>query len=222
MYRGLAKMFAVLAAASACVGCPSDEGGAEYAKRQAELADKDLLGKVVKVETALPSGTQVACSTLFDAEQLTTLMKEKEPVGIADHSAKSPDTTATCSIRRGGKPPDEKTQEKMFEETARLGVLGGDEVCNVAVFCSVPADTEGFKNRCKTDGLLANDTIGTFACVKVTPKGPDDGYTYRFIDPDSKCTVRVMGGPSVVEESQVQTCAKAVMELLVPASLHAE
>lgn len=220
MHRGIAKMLAVLAAAT-CVGCPEGDGGADYARRQAELADKDMLGKAVKVETTLPSGVQVACTELFDSQKLTSLLKEKEPIGVADLSAKSPDTTATCSLRRGGKAPDEKTQDKMFEETARLGVVGGDEICNVAVYCSIPADLEGLKARCQTEGMHGNDTIGAYACVKVTQKGADEGYSYRFIEPDSKCTVRVLGGPSVTDEAMVRSCAKATMELFTAQSFKA-
>ena len=219
MYRGVGKILVVLAA-SACVGCPGGSQDAEeYAKRQAELADKDMLGKAVKVETTLQSGVQVACDKVFDIEKLTSLLKESSPVTISDQSEKSPDTTSTCSIRRGGEPPSEKAQAKALEKSDRLGVLGGDELCNVTLYCSIPADLEGLKNRCKTDGMQGSDVIGTYACVKVTPKGEQEGYTYRFIEPDTKCTVRVMGGPSVADEAFVQSCARAAMELLVPESV---
>lgn len=219
MYRGLGKILVVLAA-SACVGCPGgNQDAGDYARQQAKLADKDMLGKAVKVDTALQDGVQLACDKTFDIEKLTGLLKESTPVTIIDQSEKSPDTTSTCSIRRGGEPPSEAAQAKMLEKSDRLGVLGGDELCNVTLFCSIPADMEGLKNRCKTDGMQGNDVLGTYACVKVTPKGEQEGYTYRFIDPDTKCTIRVMGGPSVADESFVQSCARAAMELLVPESL---
>ncbi|WP_428262791.1 hypothetical protein [Haliangium sp.] len=200
-------------------GCPNTPDPEEYARNQAREADKEFLGKSVKVETTLPSGVHVACDGLLDAAQLTEMLEEKEPLGIVDLTDKNPDSTSTCSIRRGGKALDEKVQDRQIEKTGRLGVMGGDELCNLTMYCSVTPDQSALEQRCKSQGSVGNHTLGVFSCVRVTPKGEKDGYSYRFIDADSKCTLEVRGGPGVVEEGMVQACSRAAMELITPASV---
>lgn len=136
-----------------------------------------------------------------------------------DLTEKNPDSTLTCSIRRGGQQLSEKEQARIVEKKGRLGVMGGDELCNLTLYCSVPADEAALKERCTTEGSLGNHTLGVFSCVKVTPKGADDGYSYKLIDEDSKCTILMRGGPSVIEEPLVQACSRAAMKLIAPASL---
>lgn len=218
----VAKLLVVLVAC-ALMSCADNKNSAEeYARRQAEKPrDPVLLEEAVKIQAALPSGVHLECASLFPVEALSEQLEEKEPVSVTDLTEKNPDSTATCSIRRGGKPLDQKTQERLVEKKGRLGVMGGDELCNVTVYCAIPADEEGLKERCETEGSLGNHTLGVFSCVKVTPKGADEAYTYKLIDPDSKCTLVVRGGPSVIDERLVQTCARAAMELITAESLKA-
>ncbi len=201
--------------ATVASGCPSGEDAAsDYARQQAAKAAEGALDHVVNISATLPEGTHRDCSALFDTTQLTELLEEEEPVTVLDLTAKNPDSTSTCSIRRGGEPLDDKTQERKLEKTGRLGVMGGDELCNVTMYCSMPADTNALEERCRSEGSVGNHTLGLFACVKVTPKGERDGYAYRVIDADSKCTLQVRGGPGVVEESVVQSCVRASMHLI--------
>jgi hypothetical protein len=218
MSSRVAKLIAALIACSG-IACPSQESAEEFARQQAEAVRKPPTTKAVKVDTALPSGVHLACADLLPIEELTKQLEEKEPVSITDLTAGNPDATATCSIRRGGKALDEKTQARIVEKGGRLGVMGGDELCNLTLYCSVPADVEGLQQRCATEESLGNHTLGVFSCVKVTPKGEFDAYTYKLIDQDSKCTIMMRGGPSVVEEPLVQTCARATMKLITPDSL---
>ena len=218
MSSRVTKLIAVLVACSG-MACPSQESAEEYARQQAEAVRKPPTTKAVKVDTALQSGVHLACADLLPIEELTTQLGEKEPVSVVDLTSGNPDSTSTCSIRRGGKPLDEKSQARIVEKGGRLGVMGGDELCNLTLYCSVPADEEALKQRCATEESLGNHTLGVFSCVKVTPKGEFDGYTYKLIDPDSKCTIMMRGGPSVVEEPLVQACSRAAMKLIGPASL---
>jgi hypothetical protein len=219
MSSRVAKLIAVLIACSG-MACPSQENAQEFARQQAEAARKPPTTKAVKIDTALQSGVHLACADLLPAAELATQLGEKEPVTITDLTSGNPDATATCSIRRGGKPLDEKAQARIVEKGGRLGVMGGDELCNLTLYCSVPADEEALKQRCATEESLGNHTLGVFSCVKVTPKGEFYGYTYKLIDPDSKCTIMMRGGPSVVEEPLVQACSRAAMKLIGPESLH--
>jgi hypothetical protein len=218
MSSRVAKLLAVLIACSG-LACPSAQDAEEFAKSQAKAADKGPTGKVIKVDTPLQSGLHLACADLLPVQELTTLLEEKEPVTLLDQTDKNPDSTSTCSIRRGGQPLSEKEQARIVEKKGRLGVMGGDELCNLTLYCAVPADEGALKERCNTEGSLGNHTLGVFSCVKVTPKGADDGYSYKFIDEDSKCTMLMRGGPSVVEEPLVQACSRAAMKLINAESL---
>ncbi len=199
--------------------CPSESEDVDYARQQAALADKDKLGKAVKVSTTLPHGSRVACDSLFTAEKLTEALGEKLPVSVIEQTEMNPDSTATCSIRRGGKPVGAKEQERLLAKNNRLGVQGGDELCNVGLYCAIPADESSLKQSCQSQNQRGNFELGVYACVKVTPKGEFDGYAYKFVDEDTKCVLEVRGGPSVIEESEVQVCARAAARMVVPASL---
>jgi hypothetical protein len=116
--------------------------------------------------------------------------------------------------------------EEQAKKTAKLGVQPGDELCSITVYCSIPADETKFREQCKNDmekgNMKSNEAIGAFACIKVTPKGPDDAFTYKFIDADTRCVLSVRGGPSVNDEAEVQKCARAALVLIDPASLTGE
>lgn len=203
-----------------CVACSSQESVEEHNKKLAAKLDRDRgSSKAIKIETAVPGGTKIPCDKLIDAALLTEKLEEKDPVTVADQTKQEADATSVCSVRRGGEVMSAKKQEELAKKTMKLGVIAGDELCSIAAFCSVPANEEQQRKKCEDGNMDSNETIGVFACVKVTPKGPTDAYTYTFVDPDSRCVLRVRGGPSVDEESDVQRCAKAALELIGPASL---
>lgn len=220
----MGKLFA-FAIALCFVACSSGESVEEHNKRQAALADKDKpRSKVIKVKTALPGGVTIACNDMLDATKMTELLGEKDPVTFKD--VKEMGSTSVCSVRRGGEVMDAKAQAEIVKKTARLGVLAGDELCHVTIYCSIPANDENFQNDCKKNiekgTRQANEDIGAYACIKVTPKGPNDAFTYKFIDADTRCVMAVRGGPSVNEEAEVQKCAKAVMETVGPEQIAAK
>ena len=205
--------------------CSSEESVEDYNKKQAKAIDsKKPKQAAVKIKTAVKGGTRIACEKLFNVEQMTTLMAEELPISFQDHTDKEDMTaTAVCSVRRGGEVMDQKKQQEIAKKTMKLGVLAGDELCNVGVYCAIPANEKQLKDKCKKDmekgNWKDNEAIGVYSCVRITPKGPNDSFTYRFIDSDSRCVMSVRGGPSVNEETEVQKCAKAAADLLTPESL---
>ena len=214
----MAKFF-ILASALCLIACSSGESVDDYNKKQADIADqKRPRTEVVKVATALPGGVTIPCEELLDVEKLTPLLEEKDTVTLQNMKEIGP--TAVCSIRRGGEVMEQKKQAEESKRTGKLGVLAGDELCHVTVHCSIPAQDDQFqldcKNQIEAGNRQSNDDIGTFACIKITPKGPTDAYTYKFIDPDSRCVMSVRGGPSVNEEADVQKCAKAIKDVVGP------
>lgn len=214
--------FFILASALSLIACSSGESVEDYNKKRAEAADKKRpKSKVTKVKTALPGGVTIKCNDMLDVEKLTALMEEKDPVRLQDMKEIGP--TSVCSIKRGGELMDQKKQAEESKRTGRLGVLAGDELCHATIHCSIPASDKQFeldcKNKIEAGQRQSNDDIGTFACIKVTPKGPADAYTYKFIDPDSRCVMSVRGGPSVNDEAAVQKCAKAVKDTIGPETI---
>jgi tRNA(Ser,Leu) C12 N-acetylase TAN1 len=210
--------------ATACSG--EKESIEEYNKKQAERLDsKKPQGKAVKIETAVRGGTKIGCAQLIEVDKLTQLLEEKEPVALIDKTREDPEATSVCSVRRGGKL-DPKKMEEQAKKTMKLGVLAGDELCSITAYCSIPADETKFREQCKNDmekgNMKSSEVIGAFACIKVTQKGPDDAFTYKFIDADTRCVISVRGGPSVNDEAEVQRCAKAALVLIDPASLTGE
>ena len=215
----MGKLIIILASALCLTACGSGESVEDYNKKRAEAADKKRpKAKVVKVTTALPGGVTIKCAELLDVEKLTPLLEEKDVVSVQDMPEIGP--TSVCSVKRGGELMDEKKQAEESKRTGKLGVLAGDELCHVTVHCSIPAQDEQFqldcKNKIEAGQRQSNDDIGTFACIKITPQGPNDAYTYKFIDPDSRCVMSVRGGPSVNEEAEVQKCAKAIKDVIGP------
>jgi len=201
-------------------GCSSSESAEEYNKKLVEASGKTRsTSKVVSVETAVPGGTKIPCEQLLDVAKLTGHLGEKEPVTLSEHTLDETDATAVCSVRRGGKQISREEQEKRSKTTNKLGVLAGDELCNITAYCSMPADEDALKQKCRADGHESNESIGVYACVRVRPKGPVDAYTYRFLDPDSRCLLSVRGGPSTETEEEVQKCAKAALFLVSKDSL---
>lgn len=216
--------FFIMASALCLAACSSGESVEDYNKKQAAISDqKRPKTEVIKVKTALPGGVTIKCAELIDAAKMTTLLEEKEQVTLKDMPEMGP--TSVCSVRRGGELMDQKKQAEESKRTGKLGVLAGDELCHVTVHCSIPAQDEQFqldcKNQIEAGKRLSNDIIGAFACIKVTPKGPNDAFTYKFIDPDSRCVMSVRGGPSVNDEAAVQKCARAVLDTVGPEQIAA-
>lgn len=219
-YSLLAASLCFTIGAGLPAGCSSSESAEEYNKKLVEASGKNRSkSKVVAVETAVPGGTKIPCDQLIDAAKLTEHLGEKDPITLSEHTLEEIDATAVCSVRRGGKKLSRKEQDKRSKESNKLGVLAGDELCNITAYCSMPADEDALKQKCRSDGHQSNEDIGVFACVRVRPKGPVDAYTYRFLDPDSRCLMSVRGGPSIEEEAYVQKCAKATLFLVSKDSL---
>jgi len=121
---------------------------------------------------------------------------------------------------RAGEPPRTDAQLRKFQrEGMKLGVLPGDEYCTVTAYCSMATDVDRLKKKCEAEKDLGNDAVGEFACVHTTQRGTKEAYTYRVIDPDTKCMLEVMGGPSVTDEPLVQNCTRAALDDITLAEL---
>jgi hypothetical protein len=199
----------------------SENAGAEEARRQAELEQKskEAHGASAKrIATPVPGQAHVPCAQLIDLAAFQTALGEKEALMLKDVT-KSVDAAASCSVIRGGKRPTEAEQQAMLKKASRLGVLPGDELCNITAFCWSIEDPERFKATCKDRKDKDDDSMGSYACVHITPTGVNDVKMFQFFDEDTRCILQVRGGPSNVDNDIIQSCAKTARDTIGPAQI---
>jgi hypothetical protein len=203
----------------ALAGCSKGANeGAEEAKKQAEKEQKEKAaagGVAQKIQPPVPGRAKLQCNAVLDANTIQQALGEKEPVTIVD-SKSEPDAAASCSVVRGGKKLSTKEQEAKLKKEPRLGVLPGDEICNISTFCWTIEDPERFRTKCKAMKEKEDESLGFYSCILVVAQGADDVNRHRFYDDDTKCIIQVRGGPSNVDNDLIGKCAKAAHDLIGP------
>ncbi len=195
--------------------CKGELEGDEPVKKPAAEKKKS---NIVKLTTAVPYGKHIACANVLpDTAVFTGKLGAEHEIGtIVDKGPSNSSATFVCSIVKAGDPPASPKELKTLEEKyAKLGVLPGDEYCMVIGYCSLANDEETFKRKCDEDSNRPDTLDGQFACVRATEKGAEYNYTYKFIEPDTKCTIEAMAGPSVNDEALVRSCALAARDAIV-------
>jgi hypothetical protein len=199
-----------------------ENAGAEEARRQAEQEQKTREaqgGPARRMATPVPGQAHVPCAQLIDLAAFRTALGEKEALALKDVTKTDADAAASCSLLRGGKRPTEAEQKAMLKKASRLGVLPGDELCNVTAYCSTIEDAERFKARCKDRKDKDDDSMGSYACVHIVEVGADDVKVFEFVDADTRCRLKVRGGPSNVNNELIQSCAKTARDTIGPAQI---
>lgn len=217
MRAGIANV--VLAAATLAACGKSENAGAEEARKaaEAELAAKVAAGgTAVKMKPPVPGQQTVPCETLIDLPTFQTALGEAEPVAVSDTRKNEPEAASSCGLLRGGKRPTEAEQKAILKKEGRLGVMAGDELCNVTAYCWTIEDPERFKTKCKERKDQDDESMGSYACKQVVAVGADDVYVFRFFDADTKCILQVKGGPSAVDNEMIRKCAIAARDTITP------
>ncbi len=213
--RTTIAMVLTLALGAAC--SKSANEGAEEAKRQAEKEQKlkeQSGGTAAKISPPVAGRAMLSCANMLNPNIITQALAEPEPVSIVD--AKEPEAAASCSVRRGGVPLTKAQQDAKLKKEGRLGVLPGDELCNISTFCWTIEDAERFRKKCAEVKEKDDDTLGFYSCVLVVMTGAADVKRFRFFDDDTKCIIQVRGGPSNVDNDLIGKCAKAAHDLIGP------
>jgi hypothetical protein len=209
----------ILGMAVALPACGKGEhAGQEAAKMQAEKEQKEKPGAAEVAKTIrppVPNKAHLPCSQVLDPTTITQALGEAQPVTIQD-SKSEPEAAADCSVVRGGKRLTEAEQKAMIKKEGKLGVMPGDELCNIATFCWTIEDADHFKKRCLEDKEQLDDSLGFSSCILVVATGADDVKRFRFFDDDTKCIIQVRGGPSNVDNDLIGKCAKAAHDLIGP------
>jgi len=192
--------------------------GAEEAKKQAdkEQKEREAAGGVAKkISPPVAGRATLDCAAVINTAQFQQALGEVEPVTVTA-SKSEPDAAASCSILRGGKRLSDAEQKAKLKKEGRLGVLAGDEICNVSTFCWTIEDADRFRKKCADMKDLDDDTLGFYACRRVIATGADDVNLFKFFDNDTKCIIQVRAGPSNVDNVQIGNCAKAAHDLIGP------
>jgi hypothetical protein len=209
-----------IAGCSACGN--SEREGAEAARQKAEAeasARAATAAPAKRISTPVPGQAHVPCTQLIDPAVYQTAMGEKLPLGVKDVTKGVPDASVSCSLLRGGKRPSEAEQKALLKRDGKLGVLPGDELCNVTAFCSSIEDPERFKDKCKRNKDHDDDSLGSYACVHITAVGEADVKSFRLLDEDTRCVLLIRGGPSNTDNAMIQSCAKAARDAIGPAQI---
>jgi hypothetical protein len=202
----------------------SENAGAEEARRAAEQEQKSKETRAApakRLATPVPGQAHVPCTQLIDLAAFQTALGEKEPPVLNDVT-KTVEAAASCSVVRGGKRPSAAEQQAMLKKSGRLGVLPGDELCNVTAFCWSIEDAERFKASCKERKDKDDESMGSYACVQIVATGVNDVKVFKFFDEDTRCILQVRGGPSNVDNELIQSCAKAARDTIGPAQIRVD
>jgi hypothetical protein len=212
---------ASLLALGAITACHGASQGAQEAEQEAkaEQARAAKNGEVAKkIQPPVPGMAKIPCSQLIDPAAFTTALEEKEPLTVKDLTNTVSEAASSCSLVRGGKPVSAAEQAARLKK-GRLGVLPGDEVCNITAFCWTLEDADKFKAKCAEKKLKDDESMGSYACLQVVAQGEDDVFNFKFLDPDTKCLFEVRGGPGMTDNAYITTCAKAARDLIGPAQI---
>jgi hypothetical protein len=196
----------------------NENAGAEEAKKEAEkeLKAKQGTAEVAKkIDPPVPGRAHIPCSQLIDPSTFQQALGETEAISV-DESKSEPEAAASCSLRRGGKKLSEAEQKAQLKKSGRLGVLPGDEICNISTFCWTIEDPDRFRQKCHDMKEQDDESLGFYSCVLVVAQGEDDVKRFRFFDNDTKCIIQVRGGPSNVDNDLIGKCAKAAHDLIGP------
>ena len=215
--RTIALIMGVGLLAGAC-GSKNENAGAEEAKKEAEKEQAKKVGDgqaAKKIDPPVPGRAHLPCAQLIDATTFQQALGEKEPIAVVDGKSE-PEAAASCSLMRGGKKLSAAEQAAQLKKVGRLGVLPGDEICNISTFCWTIETAERFRKRCAEVKEKDDDSLGFYSCVLIVAQGEDDVKRFRFFDDDTKCIFQVRGGPSNVDNDLIGKCAKAAHDLIGP------
>lgn len=218
---GLALLASSAAWLSACKG-GSKEDGVREMEREAEEEAKRLAKSqpaAPKQRAPVQGSRKIDCTQLIDMPAFREALGEKEPLAMRDVSKGNAEANASCSILRGGRTLTAREQDALIKRNGKLGVLAGDELCNVSAYCNTIEEEERFKKRCAELKMEQDESMGSFACVKLVPHGSADVKSFRFLDAETKCILEVRGGPSMTDNDFITNCAKAARDLIGPAQI---
>lgn len=204
-----------LALAMGCTNAEEEGRRAAQARAAAETQKEVAAKAAVKINPPVPGRAHLPCEQVIDPAAFTESLAEVDPITVKDNTASDAEAAAVCSLVRGGVRPDQSQQAAMIKKNGgRLGTIPGDELCRVTMYCWTLEEDAKFRDKCKRDGFQPDESMGSFACLQIVAQGADDVYSFKFLDEDTKCIIKVGGGPSMVDNDLITRCAKAARDLI--------
>ena len=217
MRAALSLVVSVVTLLAAC--SKGENAGADEARKAAEAEQKEREARgepAKKIAPPVPGQQRIPCEQLIDLPKYQESMGEVEPMLIKDVGKNEPEAAASCSLVRGGKKLTDAEQQAKLKKDGRLGVIPGDEICNVSAFCWTIEDPDRFKKKCATRKEADDDSMGSYACRQTVMVGAFDVYVYRFFDADTKCILAVKGGASQTDNEVTRKCAVTARDTITP------
>jgi hypothetical protein len=214
----------ILGCALALPACSKGEqAGIEEAQKAAEKEQKEKAGTSAgpakKIVPPVAGRAKLPCTQVIDAEKFKEALGETEPLTIQE-SKSEPDAAASCSLMRGGKPLSATEQAALLKKNGgKLGVVAGEEICNVSTFCWTIEDADRFRKKCTDEKKTLDDSLGFTGCYMIVPTGEADVRNWRFFDDDTKCIIGVRAGPRNTDNDLIGKCTKAAHDLIGPAQI---
>jgi hypothetical protein len=168
------------------------------------------------------NGRKIPCAKMLPDEAafntaLGPALATGKKVTISEDGPSDADATTVCSVKLAGKPPSAAEQKAAFDQHDRmLGVLPGDEVCSIHVFCWYAFDAPGMKHECEDKHFTGSTEIGDYTCVQHMNAGDNQRAIVSALDPDTRCKMVVHAGPSEFDDNLVKACTKASVDLIGP------
>jgi hypothetical protein len=169
----------------------------------------------------LPAGTHLPCDQVLDPTVFTDALAESAPIALRDDTASDVEAVASCGLIRGGPRLDDRELAQLIKNNGRLGTLPGDELCRVTVYCTRAETEAAFRERCRSHGNTEDASVGSVACRQVLALGVDDVSLFQLLDEDTGCVLAVRGGPSMIDNDVIETCARTARTHLTPSRLGA-
>ncbi|CAN5887272.1 hypothetical protein BH11MYX3_BH11MYX3_43390 [soil metagenome] len=215
---------AIIVGAATLLGACSkgENAGADEARKAAEAEQKarEAAGEPAKkMSPPVPGEARIPCEQLIDLPAYQTALGEVEPMTVRDVGKNEPEAAASCSLVRGGKKMTDAEQQALLKKQGRLGVIPGDEICNVTAFCWTIEDPDRFRKKCATRKDADDESMGSYACKQTVMVGAFDVYVYRWFDADTKCILQVKGGASQMDAEITRKCAMTARDSIGPATI---
>ncbi len=223
-----------------CAGCPKDDQGSAASPPPKAVADPS---KVVKITTPVPYGQHVECANILDpavigpiigaagAAQAAHIEDNNARPGAApakvgatwdvtveQHTEIDDHAASVCRVKRGGKPPSVEEAKKMagkHPESAILGIVPGDEICQITTYCWFPYSVDDAKKKCEHDkgNPMPAPFLGDFTCVEEVQAGETYRYVLTIQDPKTKCTIKINPGPGATDLALSTACGQAALTI---------
>ena len=196
------------------LACTEDPG----TQPAAAAAKETLKPAWHKIETPVPVGKKLECAKIFNAEEASTAIGRQ--LELKDESARNPEATAVCRFMTVGKAPSEKEQERMIAKNQALGLLPGDELCQVTVYCWSIFTVPDLKKKCDEKKEPTTTEIGALSCVQEVKAGDKQRYNLTVLDDDTRCKLVIHSGPGVTDLATTKACAKMAVDQLTTEDLN--